>query len=255
MTTPIGKLTSSNERVWAAAMGKDPSLLQKIGDFARPFLAKFSSKSRQIQAAVKAFQATLDIPIGKSTKQAKSYGKEAVNFLPSDRVRSEAEEYTREAGIPYHPDTTNATVNVPRAKDIAKWYDAAKHTPNDPAVKASYDALKKETLAQFKFLEKKGIKIEPWTREGQPYADSKEMHADAQNNKHLWFFQGGDIPSDHPLAAKAPGTDYTYNDVFRAVHDYFGHAKEGTGFGPRGEENAWRSHSQMYSEEARPARC
>jgi hypothetical protein len=41
--------------------------------------------------------------------------------------------------------------------------------------------------------------------------------------------------------------------VFRAVHDYFGHAKEGVGFGPRGEENAWRQHSAMYSDAARPA--
>src|SRR5690606_19230066 len=37
------------------------------------------------------------------------------------------------------------------------------------------------------------------------------------------------------------------NDVFRIVHDAFGHAKEGNGFGPIGEENAWHSHVRMYS--------
>jgi hypothetical protein len=41
--------------------------------------------------------------------------------------------------------------------------------------------------------------------------------------------------------------------VFRIVHDYFGHIKEGVGFREDGEENAWRSHSAMYSDKARPA--
>ena len=43
------------------------------------------------------------------------------------------------------------------------------------------------------------------------------------------------------------------NDLFRAVHDYFGHAKEGYEFGPRGEYNAYLAHSRMFSDEARPA--
>lgn len=250
VTTPIGKLASSNERVWTAAMGKDPTLLQKIGDFARPFLAKFSSKSRQIQAAVKAFEATLKNPIG-DTKHTKEYA--SATFLPSERVRNEAEEYAKSAGLPYKHAPADLRINPARSKQIAEWYDKVKHEPNNPEVKASYEAMKRETLAQYKFLESKGIKLEPWTQAGQPYESSKDMLHDAQDNKHLYFFTGGEMPSDHPLAEKAPGTDLTYNDVFRAVHDYFGHAKEGTSFGPKGEENAWASHMQMYSPEARPA--
>src|SRR6185436_7623316 len=48
-------------------------------------------------------------------------------------------------------------------------------------------------------------------------------------------------------------TQAPVNDIFRAVHDFFGHAKEGYQFGPRGEYNAWREHSGMYSEEAQGA--
>ena len=33
----------------------------------------------------------------------------------------------------------------------------------------------------------------------------------------------------------------------------FGHATEGYGFGPRGEESAWLKHSQMFSKEAQKA--
>jgi hypothetical protein len=49
------------------------------------------------------------------------------------------------------------------------------------------------------------------------------------------------------------GIPVTVNDVFRAVHDYYGHAKEGVGFRADGEENAWRSHASMYSPLARMA--
>lgn len=184
---------------------------------------------------------------------------EAAGFLPehTQRVRDEAEEYARGHNVPYNPDTSYTAVNEGRAKTIAEWYDKAKHEPNSPEVKASYDAMKKETLAQYKFLERKGVKFEPWQGEGQPYANSNEVVKDVRDNKHLAFFTGGDLPVDHPLAERTGivknGQELTYNDVFRAVHDYFGHAKEGVGFGPRGEENAWRSHSQMYSGLARAA--
>jgi hypothetical protein len=176
-------------------------------------------------------------------------------FAPkgNERVKQEAEEYTKAHGVPYNPDSTYAEVNVERAKKIASAYDLATHSPNDPKVKASYEAFKKETLDQWKYLESKGVKFEAWNQEGQPYKNSEEMRNDVAEHKHLYFYQGGDLPTDHPLAEKAPGTPYTYNDVFRAVHDYFGHTKEGVGFGPRGEENAWRSHSVMYSEQARGA--
>jgi hypothetical protein len=55
----------------------------------------------------------------------------------------------------------------------------------------------------------------------------------------------------HPLLA--PTTEVIgdrvllANDVFRIVHDVFGHEKEGVGFGPSGEDNAWHSHVRMYS--------
>jgi hypothetical protein len=36
-------------------------------------------------------------------------------------------------------------------------------------VKASYDAIKRETLDQWNFLKSKGVKLEPWQGRGQPY--------------------------------------------------------------------------------------
>lgn len=43
------------------------------------------------------------------------------------------------------------------------------------------------------------------------------------------------------------------NDIFRVVHDYFGHCKESFGFRAAGEENAWRRHAATYSPLVRKA--
>jgi hypothetical protein len=135
----------------------------------------------------------------------------------------------------------------------ARLYQRMEHEPNAPDVKASYDALKRETLGQYNHLLQSGVKVEPWKGEGQPYRDSKEMVADARSG-HLWHFTGGDMPKDHPLSEDVPGhPGLTYNDIFRAVHDYFGHAVHGHQFGPLGEFRAWHEHAKMYSPEARPA--
>jgi hypothetical protein len=40
------------------------------------------------------------------------------------------------------------------------------------------------------------------------------------------------------------------NDLFRAVHDAFGHGLEGSGFRGRGEENAWQAHVRLFTGDA-----
>lgn len=172
--------------------------------------------------------------------------------LANDRTRQEADDYATARGLPGLVHGQYVEVQPDRAKRVADLYEAAKHEPGDPQVKAAYDAMKAETLDQYRYLQKRGVTIEPFGDRPQ-YENSEAMMRDVRDNRHLYFYQGGDLPADHPLAERVPGTDYTYNDVFRAVHDYFGHTKEGVGFGPRGEENAWLSHSQMYTPLARRA--
>ncbi len=93
----------------------------------------------------------------------------------------------------------------------------------------------------------------PTTRSmAQPYATiSAEMCGDVRSHRHLYFYQGGD---PHLLLRRLDAaTGLSLNDKFRAIHDLFGHAAEGCGFGPRGEENAWLKHSQMFSRDAQKA--
>lgn len=170
--------------------------------------------------------------------------------VPQDWLRAGTEQFAAQEG---------RTVGLPRylsaderAMEIADAYQALQHNPNDPAVQAAYAALKADIDKQWDYATQvMGIHFEPWTKPGQPYQNSAEMMADVNNNKHLYFFQGGEMANDHPM--KQLSGELSYNDKLRAVHDLFGHAVGQFQFGPRGEENAWAAHSQMFSPEAVPA--
>jgi len=133
------------------------------------------------------------------------------------------------------------------------------HEPDSEAVKASYSALRDETVAQLKELKSTGLKFETWKGDGEPYATSKEMMADVRDNNHMWYFQTekgfgekGQAPVNHPMMEDIGG-GMVVNDAFRVVHDYFGHTPQGFQFGPRGEYNAYLEHSAMFSQAAQGA--
>jgi len=180
------------------------------------------------------------------------------------RIRQEAMEYMSKAGIKNAPITTPPHIDVGHLTRISDHYEALKHDPNHPAIKASYDALKKETANQFNFLKSKGYKFTPIGSNHEGPGSQIELNPETsqfshvnrelRNNKSAHIFVGGDLPSDHPLVAPTGDKDFpTYNDMFRAVHDVFGHAHIGVDFGSHGEDYAYHSHAKMFSPEALPA--
>ena len=166
---------------------------------------------------------------------------------------------------PYTPPPKYYPIDPEHSKAIAQAYEEMKHTPNDPATKASYNALIDETAKQYEAIKKTGLKIEPIPPGApDPYATNPRLAAvDVAENNHLWFFptEGGfgtvnkitDNPMLRKTGEKIGDHDLLANDMFRIVHDYFGHLKHGHGFRAAGEDNAWRTHAQMYSDIARPA--
>jgi hypothetical protein len=148
---------------------------------------------------------------------------------------------------------------------VADWMDQAKHSPNDPAVKQAYSALAHETKAQFDHLIKIGnVKFEAWDGKGEPYRNSAEMLKDVRENGHLWFFRtengfGEKAAAErHPLLEETQwrdqkGRPLVVNDLFRIVHDYYGHSQNRFMFGEKGEYNAFHEHARMFSDEAIPA--
>lgn len=301
-------------------------------------------------------------------------GRGEVRFHGHSLAQRSAREYMELHGFTYRPPLKYVKVDPERAERIAKWYDEAVDAPDDPAVQRGYEAFARETLNQYKFMERDGIQVEFYPRgpDGKivdPYPNGpREAVLDVVENKHMYVYPtregfgaegggktpthyhvapksqrsnietgglqdrltgkgvflwdnpedaqiyrdvigGGDVygvsgeheltpdpwwdearrarwqgPGSSWVAAKGIGPEHvrrlpddlsaegktphplledsgvrwngevvTHNDLFRAVHDYYGHIKEGVGFRADGEENAWRGHSAMYSEAARPA--
>lgn len=177
-----------------------------------------------------------------------------------------AAEYMAKAGLPYAPPADYRPVNVSRAERIAAEYEAMQHNPAAPDVKAAYAALISETTAQYQALVDNGLVVEFAPAGQDPYTGNlRGVTDDIRLNNHMWVFStregfGSNATldvSDNPMLAETTfqisGQPALANDLFRVVHDYFGHAKEGLGFRASGEENAWRAHAAMFSKEARRA--
>jgi len=159
-------------------------------------------------------------------------------------------------------------LDVDHQKLIADAFEEAIDEPNNPLVREAYEAMAEETLDQYQLMFDNGIRFELWDKGGEPYANSAEMLNDVRNNNHMYILSTeGDFGqegitaaqrAENPLLADSGYTDVNgrpllVNDVFRGVHDFFGHSVRGNSFGPIGEENAWAEHASMYSPLARRA--
>jgi hypothetical protein len=184
------------------------------------------------------------------------------------RIRAVARDYAQTTGLDYNPPTIYQKVDPERAKRIAAAYDAMPHDPDHPLVKASYSALLNETLGQYQAMKRAGMKMEFYPDvNNDPYKSNPRLAVeDVRNNNHMYvyptdagFGSGPELSGSekNPMLGDSGerwnGKPVMFNDLFRAVHDYFGHAKEGVGFRADGEENAWRSHAAMFSPLARIA--
>jgi hypothetical protein len=177
-------------------------------------------------------------------------------------------EYKKAKGIDTPEGAPITKLDENKSKSIADAFDAMEDNPNDPQVKASYEAMATETKDQYDALVKNGTKFEIFEGEGEPYKNSEEMIKDVRDNKHLYILSTekdfGQNPitdqqrNDNPLlrdsgAKDINGKPLLLNDVFRGVHDHVAHAGRGSSFGAIGEENAWDEHARMYSPLARRA--
>jgi hypothetical protein len=176
-----------------------------------------------------------------------THGNWAGDRYPTDSVKSArdgAKEYAFKKGL--KPDETidykNVVANRERASRIADIYETLPKMDRDAV--DEYEALASEVEEQFDFMTKTlGVKVEFVAED--PYKTSKEMFEDVSRGT-LKVLQT-ETTGAHPLFSDAQ------NNKFRAVHDYFGHAATGRGFGQDGEEAAWVHHSQMFTEKARAA--
>ncbi|MFV0132300.1 crotonobetainyl-CoA--carnitine CoA-transferase [Streptomyces sp. HMX87] len=164
----------------------------------------------------------------------------------------------------------NATLHLDGVvcRSIADWYEQAPLTSGTKEEALQYQILKEDTLDQFELLRENGVEIEPWPHEGQPYTSSTALSQQLHADRKLYVFltsnghgqtdtaQGAQRPADHPMLEPSPvtshGVTFIFNDLFRAVHDAFGHAARGNRFTARGEFMATWDHMKMYSPGCHP---
>ena len=140
-------------------------------------------------------------------------------------------------------DYANITA-VPREQmaALAAAYDRA--PSNDPAAHAAYAALTSEVEQQFQDLTGRlGVKVDFVTSD--PYRNVEELRRDLEDNHHLAV-----LKTDTTLDSSGAHPYFTneQNDMFRAVHDAFGHAATGRGFDRNGEEAAYQAHRSTFSD-------
>jgi len=187
---------------------------------------------------------------------------------PDQRLVQVAESYAQAQGLDLRRQAEYARVDPERAARIAQAYEDMQHAPNDPAVRAAYEDLIRQTIEQYRALEAAGYRfwffdetIDPY--EGNPWNAMRDLRA---NQRMGVFSTVGGFGSgatdlnveDNPMLAET-GIEWPVgsldgemrpvlaNDLFRAVHDAFGHGLEGAGFRAQGEENAWQAHVRLFT--------
>jgi hypothetical protein len=158
-------------------------------------------------------------------------------------------------------------VNPEFAARIAQAYEEMPHAPSDPKVREAYEDLIRQTRAQYDALVDAGYKFYFYDSTNDPYGGNPfNAIRDLRENQRMAVYATGEgfgsseefDPEGNPLLADTglewgfgsedgPKRRVTANDLFRAVHDAFGHSMEGAGFRARGEENAWQAHRRLFT--------
>ena len=145
---------------------------------------------------------------------------------------------------PMHmPVSYGGTVTTPEMQEsLARSYRALPDF--DPAAVPHFAAMRDETRQQFDFMTRSrrqgGLGIGVEVTDKDPYSGPSGLFNDLFHDRRMKVLATRTTGS-HPFFSDDE------NDMFRAVHDVFGHAATGRGFDRHGEEAAFQAHSRMFS--------
>jgi hypothetical protein len=194
---------------------------------------------------------------------------------PDAGITSSAERYSRNNGVPFFRQSEYVEVDENRARRIAQAFEDMEDNPSDPLVQEAYRDLIDQTRSQYDSLAEDGYEFTFFDATSDPY-DGNPYNAirDLRNNKRMSVYGTydgygtlddfkADLADPNRIMLQDSGLRWkdqrgkeqivTNNDLFRAVHDAFGHSLEGAGFRARGEENAFQAHMKMFTGPARRA--
>lgn len=173
--------------------------------------------------------------------------------------------YKEEKGLTDSPEYT--VINETLFQELSKYHEEVTDDRQNKEMKESYRAFLDETLEQYKMLKEAGYDLRPFLGEGEPYGvASDKVRQDLLENKRLYYLmsrtatgEGNETESAEnympfeDTGITIDGQKVLFNDLFRVVHDVFGHGMVRNTFSAQGEFNAYQTHKTMYSEKAQKA--
>lgn len=194
---------------------------------------------------------------------------------PDEGITRSAQNYARNQGIPFSRQRQYVGVDEDRARRISDAYEEMVDDPTNPEVQAAYRDLVEQTRSQYDQLTESGYSFTFFDEKTDPYnGNPYDAIRDLRNNKRMAVYGTYDgfgsmeefktkLADNNRIMLEDTGLRWkdqngqeqivTNNDLFRAVHDAFGHSIEGAGFRARGEENAFQAHLQLFTGPARRA--
>jgi GNAT superfamily N-acetyltransferase len=186
---------------------------------------------------------------------------------PAPGLVDVARSYAAAAGIPHRRQAVYVEVDEARARRLADAYAEMKHAPQDPKVQEAYADMIRQTKDQYQALVDAGYEFSFFDSSSDPYkGNPSAAMRDLRANKRMAVYgtydgygtegiTGAEIkgnPMLEPTGLTWPDQrgvmhPVVANDLFRAVHDAFGHGLEGASFRARGEENAWQAHVRLFT--------
>lgn len=187
----------------------------------------------------------------------------SVGSSPIPEIRAGAARFRQMMGMHSpEPDYSRSVIPLSRSRQIGQAYmDMPEH---DERALPAYRAMREEVGRQFDHLTKPrskggmGVNVEV-TKE-DPYGGAvgndyshwdankviPELRHDVVHNNRIKTYSTA-TTGGHPFFTN------DQNDMFRAVHDMFGHLGSGRGIDMHGEDAAYQAHAAMFSPAARPA--
>jgi hypothetical protein len=189
---------------------------------------------------------------------------------PDPRLTETAKKYAKSKGIPFGRQSVYAEADPVFGKRIADAYDEMADDPFNPDVIEAYQDLINQVKEQYNALADAGYQFTFFDSETDPYGGNPvNAMRDLRNNKKMAVYGTYDGYGQTEISLedirRNPMLEDTglrwvdqqglsravlANDLFRAVHDAFGHGLEGAGFRARGEENAFQAHAKLFTGKA-----
>lgn len=175
---------------------------------------------------------------------------------PVADVARSARTYARQSGI-HVPETNyaNTVITEPASHAVGEAYGRLPHF--DAGALPAYRAMREETGRQFDHMTKPrskgGLGLDVEVSKEDPYGKDGNYDSIFNEVKHSVTEQNRIKVLSTNTTGGHPFFTNDENDMFRAVHDVYGHLGSGRGVDHNGEEAAYQKHSRMFSPLARQA--